>query len=172
MMRAVIGKAYRTRFGRVVLRERNVAEVERAMLEIPPEVAVARAGTGAIMMAQGELVAALRAWRDEAARLCMEKAGRGAAQAGFIHVNSCYRPLGTTAGAGKYEDPCGCVDSTDDFGHWSGLAIDVPTKFFRLSCVPTLTVEEVNLAAARAGLERPFLSGKYGGEWWHYRVRG
>jgi D-alanyl-D-alanine dipeptidase len=172
LMKAVIGKAYRTRFGWVALRERNVAEVERTLLEIPAAVAVARAGTGAIMMAQGELVDALRAWRDEAARLCMEKVTRGVARAGSICVNSCYRPLGTTAGAGKYEDPCGCVDSTDDYGHWSGFAVDVPTKFFRLSCVPALTVEEINLAAARAGLERPFLSGRYGGEWWHYRVRG
>ena len=170
-MPCAIGKAYKTRFGLVTLRERDVAAVERILLEIPAEVAVARAGTGADMVARGELIDALRAWRDEAARLCMEKAGRGAARAGLIYVNSCYRPLCTTAGSGVYGDPCGCIDSTDDYGHWSGLAIDVPTKFFRLACVPALTVEEINLAAARAGLERPFLRGKFGGEWWHYRVR-
>ena len=177
-MKCAIGKAYKTRFGWVTLRERDVAAFERSILEVPSNVGVALAGTGAVMMAQGELIDALHSWRDEAARICMEKAGRGAARAGLIYVNSCYRLLGTTAGSGVYGDPCGCIDSTDDFGHWSGLAIDVPTRFFRLSCVPALTIEEVNLAAARAGLERPWYTGppltsytKGHGEYWHYRVR-
>lgn len=171
-MECVIGRKYKTRFGWTTLCERDVDAVERALLEIPRNVAAAAAGTGAILMARGELIDALRAWREEAARICMEKAGRGGARAGLIYVNSCYRPLGTTAGAGKYKDPCGCIDSTDDYGHWSGFAIDVPTKLYRLACVPALTIDEINLAAARAGLERPFLRGKFGGEWWHYRVRG
>ncbi|MGD8719587.1 MAG: hypothetical protein PVH29_12305 [Candidatus Zixiibacteriota bacterium] len=177
-MQCTVGKAYKTRFGWVALQERDVDAVERSLLEIPPDVAAAVAGTGAVMMAQGQLLDALRKWREEAARICRQKAGGGAARAGIIYANSCYRPLGTTAGSGKYQDPCGCIDSTDDFGHWSGFAIDVPTKFFRLSCVPALTIEEINLAAARAGLERPWYNGppltsytKGYGEYWHYRVR-
>jgi hypothetical protein len=177
-MECVIGKRYKTRFGWVKLRERDVAAVERSILEIPSNVAVGLAGIGATMMAQGELIDALREWRDQASRICMEKAGRGVARAGVIYANSCYRPLGTTAGSGKYADPCGCIDSTDGFGHWSGFAIDAPTRFFRLSCVPALTVEEINLAAQRAGLERPWYTGppltsypKGHGEYWHYRVR-
>jgi|GEM_PF-2194885 len=177
-MKCVIGKAYKTRFGWVKLRERDVAAAERSILEVPGDVAVALSGSGAAMFVQGELLDALRAWRDEAARICEEKAVRGAARAGLIYASSCYRPLGTTAGSGKYEDPCGCVDSTDDYGHWSGLAIDAPTRFFRLSCVPALTVEEINLAAQRAGLERPWYNGppltsyqEGYGEYWHYRVR-
>jgi hypothetical protein len=178
-MECVIGKRYKTRFGWTTLRERDVDAVERALLEIPAEVAVSLAGAGAVMMAQGELIDALRAWRDQAALRSKGKAGHGVARAGLIYANSCYRPLGTTAGSGKYEDPCGCIDSTDDFGHWSGFAIDAPTRFFRLSCVPALSVEEINLAAQRAGLERPWYTGpphtsypKGYGEYWHYRVRG
>jgi len=166
-VKCVIGRRYKTRFGWVRLRERDVDAVERSLLQIPPE--VARPRFAAIMMCQGELLDALRRWQEEAARICMEKIGPGqVARAGVIYVNSCYRPLGTTAGSGVYADPCGAVDSTDAFGHWSGFAVDVPTRYFRLGCVPALTVEEINLAAERAGLERPFLRS---GEWWHYRVR-
>ncbi len=165
-MACVIGKSYNTRFGYVKLRERTVSAVTGDLLDIPEDVAKRRAGYSADMRARRCLIDCLKRWREEALKICIEKVGEDLARAGTIYVNSCYRKLGTTAGSGKYGDPCGCIDSTDNYGHWSGYSADIPTGLFRKSCFPVLSVSEIRSAAYRAGLELPFLSA---GEWWHFR---
>ncbi len=165
----VIGESYKTRFGYVRLRPRDWEYVEGLLVKIPEDVAIARPGSGAEMWARPEFIEALKRWRYEAFEICAEKIGKKEAKVGLPQCSSVYRQLGTTAGSGKYKDPFGCIDSTDDYGHFSGYSGDVPTKYFRKACHPVLTVDEINLAAQRAGLTRPWLSGKMGGEWWHYR---
>ncbi len=54
MKERIVGKTYKTRLGRVRLRERDVGAVERRPLEIPVDVAAARGV--AIIMYPGELL--------------------------------------------------------------------------------------------------------------------
>ena len=160
------GNSYKTRFGYVRLRDRKV-DLD-SLTAIPPDIAIARPGWNAVMIAQPLLVECLEAWKGESLEMCIELVGEEFAEVGEIVVNSCFRSIGTTAGSGKYKDTCGAVDSTDKYGHYSGYAIDVPTGLFRRACYPVLSIAEIRLAANRAGLTMPFLSA---GEWWHFRPK-
>lgn len=173
----VVGKRYETRFGWTTLVERNVAAVESTLLPVSSDTAVVAPGfKGVQFFATAQVRDLLNLFLVKAALECERKADGGYYAVAPITVSSIYRELGTTAGSGIYGDPCGCIDSTDGWGHWSGWCVDFPTKFFRWRCVPTLTVAEVNAALLEAGLVRPFYRGprltsypQGYGEWWHWR---
>ena len=63
-----------------------------------------------------------------------------------------------------FADPVGALDSHDEWGHWSGWAIDVPTRYTRETFTPVVTIRECWDAARRAGLIKPFRD-----EYWHWR---
>ncbi len=161
----VIGKRYRTRRGRVTLRERRVDEVERLLVSVDAAVAILKGG-GAVRC-RPELASCLARWLElmwAATRRRAAALGVPAAK-GVLIPTSAYRPLGTSCASGTpFADPRGALDSQDDFGHWSGWAIDIPTRFTRESFAPVLAINECWSAAAQARLERPFRS-----EYWHWR---
>jgi hypothetical protein len=81
-------------------------------------------------------------------------------------IQSGYRRLGTTVigGAtakGTSDDICGKLDSYDEFGHWRGLAADMPTKDWReLDCFNQcgfeLPLSVFDNLGRQALLHRPF----------------
>lgn len=162
---SIVGKRYNTRLGRRALLARDVAAVECALVAVNPAVAVLKGG-GDVSCRAG-LAAALARWHAEMAATARRR-GRALgvpAQAGVIVATSAYRPLGTPCALGTpFADEGGALDSHDEWGHWSGWAVDVPTRFTRESFAPVLSVEECWVAAERAGLVRPFRS-----EYWHWR---
>jgi len=161
----VVGKRYNTRLGRRLLLARDVAAVERALTTVDAAVAVVQGG-GAVQC-QPALAACLARWHAELAATARRKAAaRGVPYAaGVIIASSAYRPLGTPCALGTpFADEGGALDSNDDYGHWSGWAVDVPTRYTRESFAPVLSVEECWLGAERAGLVRPFRA-----EYWHWR---
>jgi len=169
-MLAVAGKKYWTRFGWQTLVARDVAAVEKSLVVVPSEIGLAAPGAkGVILRADPAMLLALERWIK--ITYAWAKSQTANPRVGAIYFNSLYRPWGTTAGSGRYEDPCGCLDSQDDDGHWSGRGGDIPTKWFRLACNPIPTVEQINAFAIEAGLDRPWIKGQMGGEWWHYRAR-
>lgn len=160
-----IGKRYNTRLGRRVLRARDVAAVERALVTVGPIVAVVKGGGD--IRCRPTLAAALARWREELAAIARRRARTLGipSQTGVIVATSAYRPLGTPCALGTpFADEGGALDSHDEWGHWSGWAVDVPTRFTRESFSPVPSVEECWVAAERAGLVRPFRS-----EYWHWR---
>jgi hypothetical protein len=161
----IVGKRYNTRLGRRVLIARDVAAVEGALVAIDPAVAIVKGGDE--VRCRPALAAALARWHAEMAATARRR-GRALgvpAQAGVIVATSAYRPLGTSCALGTpFADEGGALDSHDEWGHWSGWAVDVPTRFTRESFTPVLSVEECWVAAERAGLVRPFRS-----EYWHWR---
>lgn len=167
MVIAVAGKKYLTRGGWVTLRARDVAAAEAALTEVPGE--VARLLGGGAVRCRPEVAAALARWRELLWEAVQEDAAaRGLPPfKGLIIVTSAYRPWGTSCALGTaFADPAGALDSQDDFGHWSGWAVDVPTRFTRESFFPIPKVAVCWRAAARAGLTRPFAD-----EYWHWRPR-
>jgi len=173
-------------YGDLTLEPYKYEPVETRLSPIPPSAAEPtwKKEYQPVMMARPELIAGLIRWRIEVQKTCEGEASKRLKpgedpKAGTIYVNSCYRRHGTSAGipGDKYYDPCGVVDQTDEFGHWTGFAIDVPTKYFKESCVPMLTTIEINKAAKKAGFLRPWYKGpeftsedQYG-EWWHYQIK-
>ncbi len=162
---AIGGEKYKTRRGWVTLRPRGADAAERDVVEVDAAVAVLRGG-GAVRCCP-ELAACLARWLE----LLWEEARRRAAalgvppRRGVIIATSAYRRWGTSCALGTpFADPCGALDSQDDYGHWSGWAVDVPTRWTRESFAPVLGVKECWAAAARAGLSRPFRE-----EYWHWR---
>lgn len=161
------GHKYKTRLGLRTLIARDVEAVERALICVDKNLAVLKGG-GTVMI-RPELAACLADWHDEMIKVAKARAkAEGIPYSrGIIIASSAYRPLGETAAAGTpFMDECGALDSHDELGHWSGWAIDVPTRFTRESFSPILTTEECWAAAARAGLVRPFKS-----EYWHWRPK-
>ncbi len=83
-----------------------------------------------------------------------------------IPVLSAYRRLGTTViggttAAGGSDDICGELDSYDEFGHWRGLAADMPTKDWREigcfnECGVKLPLRVLDSLGRQAGLHRAF----------------
>lgn len=164
-----VGRRYYARGRYWTLQEHFVGAIEKALRPPPDGLAGwAPDGDGGDLLALPAYWEALERWRAEALRICKAHAGEHA-DVGVFLINSAYRRLGTTAGSGAYADPCGAIDSNDQYGgHFSGRCADIPTRFFRESCIPVLTVDEVNVAARRAGLFRPWINS---GEWWHYTLR-
>jgi len=160
----IVGKSYPTRLGRLHLLERP--DVSRLLVEIPEELALPIGD--ADMRVHPRMLACLQTWLEEMAKFCQGRAGAQNTSPTFgkLYLTSAYRALGTTAGYGEYADCCGALDSQDDYGHWSGWAIDCPTRTTRESFSPIITIEECRLSAERAGLVRPFAE-----EWWHFRPR-
>ncbi len=129
------------------------------------------------MRARPQVIAALQTWRENALSICEGKATpREKPKVGKLRISSAYRVLGTATTGPKGEDKFGALDSTDKYGHWSGFAVDAPTKLFREECVPALTKRECCIASINAGLTRPryycdplTIIEDGCGEWWHYR---
>jgi len=84
---------------------------------------------------------------------------------GHIVTTGFYRPPGETWGLGKFRDPHGVIDTTDNFGHWH-LAVDISVEQTRLSFTPNLRAGSVLRCLQQAGLIRPFDC-----EPWHFRPR-
>jgi len=163
-MKAEIGRRYRTRLGWVTLRARDVAAVERELVEVDAAVAVIKGG-GAVRC-RPAVAACLARWQELMWEMAQARAAATACAPakGLIIATSAYRPLGTSCALGTpFADPAGALDSQDDFGHWSGWSIDVPTRFTRESFTPVVTVRECWRAAAAAALVRPFRL-----EYWHW----
>lgn len=162
---SIIGNRYRTRLGRRVLQARDVTAAERALVTADPAIAIVKGGGD--VRCRPMLATALARWRDEMAAIARRR-GRALgipSHTGVIIATSAYRPLGTPCALGTpFADEGGALDSHDEWGHWSGWAVDVPTRFTRESFSPVLSVEECWVAAERAGLIRPFRS-----EYWHWR---
>ena len=163
-MVCVVGKRYPTRMGRLRLLDRE--DVSERLVEIPPE--IAKPLIEMDMRVQPGMFACMQTWIEEMEKICRTKADARnlTTTFGLIYLTSAFRPIGTTAGSGAYRDCCGALDTHDHFGHWSGWAIDCPTRYTRESFFPVLSIGECRLAAKRAGLVRPF-----GGEWWHFRPK-
>lgn len=84
---------------------------------------------------------------------------------GKIHTTGLYRPPGETWGEGRFADPHGVIDSTDNFGHWL-MAVDISIERTRKSFTPHLAAGSVLKCLLDAGLVRPFAS-----ESWHFRPK-
>jgi hypothetical protein len=161
----IVGRRYNTRLGRRVLVARDAAAVEKHLVLVDAAVAALKGG-GDVWL-RPEVAACLERWRDELATTARYRAERLGvpAHAGIIIATSAYRALGTPCALGTpFADEGGALDSHDDYGHWSGWAVDVPTRWTRESFFPVVSVEECWLAAERAGLVRPFRA-----EYWHWR---
>lgn len=159
------GHTYDTRVGKRVLIARDVAAVENSLIDIDHIVGVLQGG-GDILV-RPELAKCLERWVQEMNIIGKKRAATVGVifRNGYIIATSAYRPLGTPCALGTpFADNGGALDSHDEWGHWSGWAIDVPTRFTRESYFPVLTIEECWAAAERAGLVRPFKS-----EYWHWR---
>jgi len=162
---AIAGEKYLTRAGWVTLRRRDAAAAEAALVTADAAVAVLR--DGGPVRCRAELAARLARWRELLWELAQARAARlgVVARCGRVVASSAYRPWGTSCALGTpFADPCGALDSQDDRGHWSGWAIDVPTRFTRESFAPTVEVAACWVAAGQAGLVRPFRA-----EYWHWR---
>jgi hypothetical protein len=101
----------------------KVRATEELLGEIPPWLAYGSM-SGAALWARPELILRLYKWREEIYKACKKKDPKYNKRI-KIAVNSCYRVLGTTAGAGEWLDPSGVKDSNDPLGHWTGFAVDV-----------------------------------------------
>ena len=164
-MECVVGNYYQTRFGRRRLIDRPVSEVEDKLQTVSrnrDQFLQPLEGYSVDMRCRQLLLDCISDWWTQILEAVMTKAESkgieiGEAYASPILVNAMYRPLGTSCAMGTpFEDPCGALDSNDDHGHWSGYAVDVPTKFTRLACYPRLTIEEIFDASVVAGLWRPY----------------
>lgn len=108
---------------------------------------------------------------SRAVRLMCDRAMKYAAkhdldyEPGHIVTTGFYRPPGTTWGLGKFRDPKGVIDASDDFGHYH-LAVDISLTQTALSFEPRLKRSSVYLCLKQAGLLTPF-----GNEPWHYRPK-
>jgi len=163
-MTCKVGESYSTRLGRLTLLGRE--DVGRLLVEIPSE--VAKPLLEMDLRVQPKMLECMRAWLSVMAEICEKRAKEQGVkpQFGCLYLTSAFRPIGTTAGSGAYSDKCGALDSHDEYGHWSGWAIDCPTRYTRESFFPPLTITECRSCAKRAGLVRPFAE-----EWWHFRPR-
>jgi hypothetical protein len=103
----------------------DVRAVEPLLDEIPPWLAYPT-DSDVVMWARPELILRLYKWREEIFKECKKRDPKFAKRV-KIAVNSCYRVLGTTANdpTSPYYDEKGVLDSTDPYGHWTGLSIDV-----------------------------------------------
>lgn len=150
-----------------IVKQRDVAEVEKQLWPIPGDVAEVNTEDGysedeELRWGRPELVLALGRMYDELCAKCADKFNKlkrpkpgSCPEMGKIKINSCYRRLGTTAAAGtKFEDPYGWKDSYDDVGHWSGYAVDIGKRRTGESFYPRLSPGEVHEAATAAGLIR------------------
>jgi hypothetical protein len=173
---AEFGKSYPTPGGSSVLQRKNVEAVIKKLKLIPSSIAIAQPGYAPDMRARPQVIAALQAWRENALSICQGKATpREEPKVAKLRISSAYRVLGTTT-TGKGVDVYGALDSIDEYGHWSGFAVDAPTKLFREECVPALTKRECCIASINAGLKRPWykcnqltIEEEGCGEYWHYR---
>lgn len=101
--------------------------------------------TGMEKWARGVMVQRLVALVDKVRQYYDEK--HGVDHVPPMPVESGYRRLGTTViggttAEGRSDDICGELDSRDKFGHWRGLAVDMPTKDWReLDCFNQCGVE-------------------------------
>lgn len=88
---------------------------------------------------------------------------------GVFTSNGFFRPPGLTWGIGKFADVDGAIDSTDPWGHWRGIPIDIGRTATALSFgVDRATL--LNILAS-IGVVRPLDYGVPGfeGEPWHFR---
>jgi hypothetical protein len=142
----------------------DVQAIEPLLDEIPPWLAYSSM-SGAILWARPELILRLYQWREEIFKICKDKDPENARRIKFP-VNSSYRVLGTTActPSHPFYDPKGVKDSTDEWGHWTGLSVDIDPDVVAAKCVPPLTRGDIYNAAKNAGLVWPIV-----GERWHFR---
>jgi hypothetical protein len=174
---AEFGKSYPTPGGDTVLQRKNVEAVIKKLKPIPSSIATTQPGYAPDMRARPQVVAALQTWRENALSICEGKATpRETPKVAKLRISSAYRVLGTTTKGKGGEDMFGALDSIDKYGHWSGFAVDAPTKLFREECVPALTKRECCIASINAGLTRPWydcnqltIEEEGCGEYWHYR---
>jgi len=101
----------------------KVRAAEESLDEIPPWLAYGSM-SGAALSARPELILRLYKWREEIFKACKKEDPKYNKRV-KIAINSCYRVLGTTAGAREWLDPHGVKDSNDPLGHWTGFAVDV-----------------------------------------------
>lgn len=166
---AVLGKRYKTRFGNQPLVERNVAAVVEhlALFEVGTKFTEALYKPGELPYYGHRLtlacLVAAHEYMWERVKKYAEANGIKNPVQGQITLTGFFRPLGTTWGTGTYGDLYGCIDSTDNYGHWI-MAVDISRKRTAKSFYPKLARSSVDKCMKKAGLVRPFPD-----ESWHWR---
>ncbi|NIT37431.1 MAG: hypothetical protein GTN49_13205 [candidate division Zixibacteria bacterium] len=144
----------------------DVRAVEPLLDEIPPWLAYPT-GSDTVMWARPELIIRLYKWREEIIKECKRSDPKFAKRV-KIAVNSCYRVLGTTANdpTSPFYDEKGVLDSTDPYGHWTGLSIDVSRAAIAAQCDRLVDEEKVKEIAETdaVGLIRKY-------DYWHFRPK-
>jgi hypothetical protein len=144
----------------------DVRAVEALLDEIAPWLAYPT-DSDVVMWARPELILRLYKWREGIIKEC-KKGDPKFAKRVKIAVNSCYRVLGTTANdpTSPFYDEKGVLDSTDPYGHWTGLSIDVSRAAIAGQCDGLVNEKEVKDIAETdvVGLIRKY-------DYWHFRPK-
>jgi len=161
----LIGRKFDTlRFGPVTFRDRPYTKARDQLIEWPGKLLYNVYDELPKVGHPLTLVLLEKAWylMAERAMNYAQKHG-GKYTPGHITTNGFYRPPGTTWGLGKFQDPHGVIDTTDDYGHW-WMAIDIDIGGTACSWEPRLTESSVVKCLRKVGLRRPFSC-----ESWHWR---
>lgn len=167
--KAKYGVRYKTRMGRIKLRERldvfpllvsfSGLDVVPITRYLPRMLALPQVKEGLKLWLTG-----LHQWQIDWAK--KHKFPIDEIRFCKIYITSDFRPIGETAGSGAFADKCGALDSTDDHGHWKS-ALDVGIHSTMGKCYPEIPEKILAKTAKSAGFDRPFKKV----EAWHFRFK-